>query len=185
MRIRARFLMAAALLLPTGAVALSAGPAWAAGTTCAKTSGTATFKPPLPKLGSATTVTPIIVVKNGKISGCSGGGVTSATFTSRIVFHEPTNCEKLLSGDPTTNPPTGKIFTTYNTSQTSTAKVTLKQVSGQPTQTHIVGKVTAGLFLGLHVDQTLSFAPKDGFGDCVNTDLQKVTFQQVTPLTIS
>jgi hypothetical protein len=184
MRFRARYLMAAAaLLLPTGAVAVNAGPAWAVGTTCAHTNGTATFKPPLPKSGDSTTVIPVIVVKNGKSTGCSGGGVTSSTFTSKIKFHDPTNCDILLSGNPSPNPPTGKIFATWNTAETSTLKVTLKPVSGQVTQTHAVGKVVAGKFLGLKVDQTLQFAPKTG--DCITTDLSQVTFSEVTPLKIS
>ena len=134
-------------------------------------------------MNDPTNVTPKIIVNNGVITTCTGGGVTGGTFTVRAHFNEPTNCKILLTGAPTTNPPTGKIFTTWNTGQLSTAKITLKQVSGDPTKTHVVGKVVAGLFLGLHVDQTLSFAPKSG--DCASTQLKSVTFKEVTALKIS
>ena len=184
MRVPVKFLMAAALVMPAGMLVASAPVAGAAGgTTCAGTSGTATFTPPLPKVGSTATVTPVVTIKGGKITGCSGGGVTSGTFNSKITFHDPTNCQKLLNGDPVANPPTGKITTTWNTTQVSVAKVKLLQVSGQPTQTHVVGKVVSGLFVGLKLDQTISFAPKTG--DCVNTDLSQVTFKQQTSLKIS
>ena len=184
MRVPMKFLMAAALLVPAGMVVTSATGAGAVGgTTCTGTSGVATFTPALPKVGSSATVTPVVTIKGAKITGCSGGGVTSGTFKSKITFHDPTNCQKLLNGDPVANPPTGKITTTWNTTQVSVAKVKLLTVSGQPTQTHVVGKIVSGLFVGLKLDQTLSFAPKTG--DCVNTDLSQVTFQQQTPLKIS
>ena len=85
-----------------------------------------------------------------------------APSTAWSTFHDPTNCDILLSGNPSPNPPTGKITTTWNTSQTSVAKVKLLPVSGQPTQVHVVGKVTSGLFVGLKLDQTLQFAPEEG-----------------------
>jgi hypothetical protein len=128
-------------------------------------------------------VTPKIIVKNGKISGCVGGGVLSGTFTSLAKFHDPTNCQILLSGQASAHPPTGTITTTWDTAQTGTASVTLNPVSGQPTETHVTGTVTSGKFSGKHVDVTLSFAPKQG--DCSSTPLSKVTFKQVTKLTIS
>jgi hypothetical protein len=185
MRVPMKFLMAAALVVPAGMlVASSPVVAGAAGgTTCTGTSGVATFTPALPKVGSSATVTPIVTIKGAKVTGCSGGGVTSGTIKSKITFHDPTNCQMLLNGTKPANPPTGKITTTWNTTQVSVAKVKLLTVSGQPTQTHVVGKVVSGLFVGLHVDQTLSFAPKTG--DCVNTDLSQVTFKQVTNLKIS
>ena len=180
-----KFLLAAALVVPTAMTVVGSGGAGgaAAGTSCTGTSGLATFTPPLPKVGSATTVTPVVTIKGAKITGCSGGGVTSGKFKSKITFHDPTNCQILLNGTAPAHPPTGKITTTWNTGQTSVAKIKLHTVSGQPTQTHVTGKVVSGLFTGLSLDQTLSFTPKTG--DCVNTDLSQVTFKQVTNLTIS
>jgi hypothetical protein len=180
-----KFLFAAALVVPTGmtVVGAASGPAGAAGgTTCAKASGLATFTPPLPVVGSTQKVKPTITVKNAKQSGCKGGGVTSAKFNSTVKFHTATNCQILLSGASSPNPPTGTISTTWNTGKTSTATVTLNPVSGQATQTHITGKVTKGLFKGLSIDATLSFAPKSG--DCASTPLKSVTFKNVGPITI-
>lgn len=184
MRVPIKLLLAAALVAPAGMVATSAATAGAAaGTTCAHSSGTATFTPALPKLGAGTTVVPVITVKGAKITNCVGGGVTSGTFKSKITFHDPTNCDILLSGNPSPNPPTGKIVTTWNTGQQSTGRIKLLPVTNQPTQTHIKGVVKLGLFAGLKIDQTLQFAPKTG--DCVSTDLSQVTFSEVTPLKIS
>jgi hypothetical protein len=56
-------------------------------------------------------------------------------------------------------------------------------VAGQPTQTHIVGTVTSGLFKGRHVDVRVAFTPKTG--NCVNSNLVSVTFKNNTPLKIS
>jgi hypothetical protein len=179
-----KFLLAAALVMPAGFIASNAVVAGAAGgTKCATSNGTATFNPPLPKSGSGNTVKPKIIVKNGKTAGCTGGGVTSSTFTSLSKFHDATNCDILLSGNPGPHPPTGTINTKWNTGATSVASVTLNPVSGQVTQTHVTGTVTSGLFHGKHLDVTLSFTPKKG--DCVTTDLSQVTFKQQTPLKIS
>jgi hypothetical protein len=182
MRVSMKFLLAAALVVPAGLVAAPDAGA-AGGTTCAHSSGTATFKPALPKSGSSTTVKPKVIVKKAKTTSCSGGGVTGATFNSTAKFHTATNCDILLSGQPSPHPPTGTITTTWNTGATSVASVTLNPVSGQPTETHVTGTVTSGLFNGMKLDQTLSFTPKTG--DCLTTDLSQVTFKEVTPLTIS
>jgi hypothetical protein len=160
-----------------GGVAGAAG-----GTSCKKAAGTATFKPPLPVSGNPQTVKPKVIVKKGKVSGCTGGGVTGGTFVSTSKFHTATNCDKLLSGAPSKNPPTGTITTTWNTGKTSTGTVTLQPVSGQATQTHITGKVTSGLFKGKTLNATLQFAPKTG--DCLTKPLSQVTFSLVTNLTI-
>jgi hypothetical protein len=144
----------------------------------------ATFKPPLPIVGDPATVKPKIIVKNAKITGCTGGGVTSAVFSSLAKFHDATNCSILLGGGPPgPHPPTGTLTAVWNTGQTSVSNITLNAVSGQPTQTHITGTVTSGPFTGKHVDQTLQFAPKQG--DCASTPLSKVTFSEVTKLKIS
>jgi hypothetical protein len=182
MRVSARFLLAAAMVLPFGLVAMPSAGA-AGGTSCAHTSGTATFNPVLPKSGDSTTVTPKVSGKKGAITSCSGGGVTSATLTTKAKFHTPTNCDILLSGNPSKKPPSGTITTKWNTGATSTASVKLLPVSGQTLEAHITGKVTSGLFVGLTVNQTISFAPKTG--NCLTTDLSSVTFSEVTPLTIS
>jgi hypothetical protein len=183
MRGSLKFLMAAALVVPAGMIALPSAGAAGTGTKCTKSSGTATFKPALPKSGSTTKVKPTITVKKAKTTGCSGGGVKSNSFSSKAKFHDATNCDILLGGTPGPHPPTGTITTKWNTGDTSVAAVTLNPVSGQPTMTHVTGTVTSGLFNGLHLDVTLSFAPKTG--DCVSSDLSQVTFTNSGNLTIS
>jgi len=175
--------MATALVLPFGFVAAH-GAGAAAGTNCAHSSGTATFTPALPKLGAGTTVKPKIKLSQAKAKSCVGGGVTSAKLKGSQKFHDATSCDILLGGGPPgPHPPTGTITAIWNTGASSVMNVTLNSVSGQPTQTHITGTVSSGLFAGLHVDQTISFVPKTG--DCVNTDLAAVTFSEVTHLVIS
>lgn len=181
-----KFLLAAALVVPTAMTVVGSGggaAVAAGGTSCKKASGLATFKPALPPLSSSAKVKPTVTVKNAKESGCVGGGVTSGVFSSTSKFHTATNCSILLSGNPSPNPPSGTLKTTWNTGKTSTASVTLGTVSGQPTQTHVSGKVTAGLFKGLTVNATLSFTPKKG--DCSTTALQSVTFKNVGNVTVS
>jgi hypothetical protein len=187
MRVSTKLLLSAALVLPTAMTVVGSGggaATAAGGTTCSKASGTATFKPPLPIVGDSHKVKPTITVKNAKQSGCKGGGVKSAKFNSLAKFHTATNCQTLLQGNPSPNPPTGTITTTWNTGATSTASITLNAVSGQPTQTHVTGKVTKGLFKGLSIDSTLSFSPKRST-DCTSTPLAQVTFVNMGPITIS
>jgi hypothetical protein len=186
MRVSTRLFLTGALVVPMAltVVGTSGGAATAAGgTSCSKASGKATFKPALPVTGSSQKVKPTITVKNAKESGCKGGGVKSGTFNSTSKFRTATNCDTLLSGNPSPKPPTGTITTKWNTGATSTANVTLGTVSGQPTQTHVTGKVTKGLFKGLNLDATLSFTPTKG--DCVTTPLSQVSFANVGAVTIS
>jgi len=176
--------MATALVLPLGFIATQGVASAAGGTTCKHSSGSATFKPALPKVGSGTTVKPKVIVKKATTTGCTGGGVTSGAITSVTKFHDPTSCDILLGGGPPgPHPPTGTLTTTWNTGTTSVANVTLNPVTDQPTQTHITGTIASGTFSGKHLDQTISFTPKKG--DCVSTDLVSVTFKEVTALKIS
>jgi hypothetical protein len=181
MHLGVRVFLASALVLSFGVVGTQQVGA-ATGTTCSTVKGTATFIPPLPKHGSTTEVASVIK-SHGTVSGCSGGGVTGGTFKSKVKIHDPTNCDALLSGDNGETPPSGTITTTWNTGATSIAAIKLQPVSGQVTQSHVVGTVTSGLFLGDHVDVTVSFTPKSG--DCITTDLTSVTFKNTTPLKIS
>lgn len=186
MRVSTRLFLTAALVVPTAmtVVGTTGGAATAAGgTSCSKSSGNATFKPGLPVSGDSHKVKPTITVKNAKETGCKGGGVKSGKFNSTSKFRTPTNCDTLLSGNPSPKPPVGTITTTWNTGATSSAKVTLGTVSGQPTQTHVTGKVTKGLFKGMTLDATLSFTPTKG--DCVTSPLTGVKFSNVGAVTIS
>jgi hypothetical protein len=185
MRVSTKFLLTAALVVPMAMTVVGSGGAAnaaAKGTSCSKSSGNATFKPGLPVSGSSQKVKPTITVKNAKETGCKGGGVKSGKFNSTSKFRTATNCDTLLSGQPSPKPPTGTITTTWNTGDTSSANVTLGTVSGQPTETHVTGKVTKGLFKGLTLDATLKFTPTKG--DCVTTPLTGVSFVNVGNVTV-
>lgn len=180
-----KWLLAIGLAVPMAITVVGSGDVAVAapgGTSCSRSSGTATFKPPLPVSGSSQKVKPTITVKRAKTARCKGGGVKSGTFASKSKFRTATNCDTLLSGNPTPRPPVGTITMTWNTGKKSTAKVTLDTVNGEPTQTHVSGNVTKGLFKGKHLDATLNFAPKQG--DCITSPLKAVTFSLVGKLTI-
>ena len=66
-------LLAGAMVLSVGMVA-SPGGAAAAKPTCKTLSGTATFAPPLPKIGATTTTKPTVSIKGADLTGCTGGG---------------------------------------------------------------------------------------------------------------
>ena len=175
MRKISRALFAAALMLPVGVIAVPADAA--GGTSCRTTNGTATFKPALPKLGSATKVLSSVTVVDGKLAECVGGGVTGGSVKLTSKFSKPGNCETLATSG-NTNPTRGIETITWNTNQTSTVGLTLTGVKGTPTQAKIAGTVTAGLFKGLKETGTVLYVvPKRG---CTSNPLSKVTVKQVT-----
>lgn len=151
--------MAAALMLPVGIIAAS--PAGAAGgVTCKTAAGTATFKPPLPPIGSTATVKGTLSAA-GTVGKCTGTpGVTSG----KTKFTSPksktgANCTTLASPDPKSKGTVGTIVITWNNKKTSTAKVfTIKQVSKtDPTHATTKGKITAGLFVGKSISGTVKY----------------------------
>jgi hypothetical protein len=73
-------LLAVAMVLPLALIA-SPGGAAGAGQTCSKLTGTVTFAPPLPKIGSTKKVVTTFSVKGGKLTGCTGPGGASGTVT--------------------------------------------------------------------------------------------------------
>ena len=94
MRKFAGILMSAALVLP--AAVLLGQPAGAAGGTSCKTGkGSATFTPPLPKLGSPTKVKDVLKSK-GTLAGCSGA-VKSATITGVSPKSTGSNCTTIAN----------------------------------------------------------------------------------------
>jgi len=168
-------LLSALVALPVVLVGSAAGAA--GGTSCATASGAGTFSPALPKVGSASKVTPTLSVTGGKLGGCSGGGVTSGSLAATIKFTIPSNCSSLLAGAATGAKGTETI--TWNTQQkTTVAPLVLNGVTGKPTQTTAFGPVTAGLFSGLSQTGTLVYTLPTGA--CTSGGLSKVTFKQVT-----
>ena len=172
-------LASAALLVPTAVIGVS--PAGAAGgTTCATTSGVATFTPPLPPLGSKATVTGSFTAI-GTVGKCVGGGVT--TGHTKFVS-TPTkvgaNCTTLITGkDPSgkvSAPTTGTLTTTWNTGKTSSAKVTLLPVKGKSTERTVTGTISAGMFKGLKTTGVVTYAIPAGF---CKTALKTLKYSQV------
>ena len=165
-------LCAAALMLPVGIIA--AAPAGAATVTqCGVAKGTATFKPPLPKLGNSTKVKSKLT-STGTVSGCKGGGVTSGkTKFTQTSASTGANCTTLVQPKATDKPTVGTLTTTWQNGKVSTAKSTaIKQTDA--THANITGKITSGLFLGKTLKGTVEFTPESG--GCTSKDLSKVTY---------
>jgi hypothetical protein len=153
---------------------LVVSPAGAAGgTTCATTSGTATFNPPLPPFGSKATVNGTFTAI-GTVGKCVGGGVTSG-HTKFVSDKGKTgsNCTTLAT--PSTTPTTGTLTITWNTGKTSTLKITLGNVKGQITERTVSGPVTAGLFKGLKQTSAVTYAIPSGF---CKTALKTLSYKQ-------
>ena len=160
-----------AMLLPVG---LFASPADAVGGTVCKTaSGTATFLPALPPVSSTVKNKPTVTIKNGKLAGCVGGGVTSATLAATLKFGLASNCKSLLGGAATNTKGTEKI--TWNNKSTSTVTLTLAGVAKKPTNINATGPVTLGLFKGSKQSGTLAFTLPAGA--CTTKPLSTVTFK--------
>lgn len=167
------------MALPIGLIAAPAGAA-TVGTTCKTASGTATFSPALPKAASTATAKPTITIKNAKLGGCKGGGVTSGTFSATLKFSVASNCTKLIAGAETGTKGTETI--TWNTKKTSTVALTLKGVKGHVTRTTASGGVSKGLFAKAKQTGTLNYTLPAGA--CGTNGLAKVTFKQLTPIVI-
>ena len=140
------FTMAVALMAPMAV--LSAGPAGAAaGTTCAKPTGTITIAPGLTTTPTVQTISVVLPVK-----GCKGGGVTGGSSKGSLKTAKIT-INTFASGAPITLNDT----ITWNTKATTTfsAKATTKIVKNVITST-IKGTVTKGLFAGGKVSATVT-----------------------------
>ncbi len=178
MRKVAGVLLAAAMVLPAGMIATQAGAA-AAKPTCKSVSGTATFSPVLPKIGSTATVKSAITIKGAKLTGCTGGGVTGGTVGAALKFGVASNCSSVAKG--ATAKITGTVTIVWNTKASSTAKVTLTGVTGNPTKQTIAGSISTGLFKG----SKLSVLTQYTLGtSCTKTGLASVPFKSVGALTI-
>jgi Fibronectin type III domain len=154
-----------------------------AGTHCTGANGTATFTPPLPKLGKASdkNVVDTVLMMTGTLDGCTLGGVTSATTS--LVSNQITaaSCATFAAGS--TPPIIATLTITWNTQATSTIPVRIQAPRSRPTSPVLIGTVTAGLFPGLHLTSTLGFSL--GKTGCTSADLSTVTYKQLTPTDIA
>jgi len=170
-------LVAVAMIVSAGVMVSPAGAA--TGTTCKTASGTATFTPPLPKPGASTKVSPTIKI-TGTLGGCTGGGVTGGTISATLKQAIAGNCSSLLKGATANIAGTETI--TWNTKATSTVALKLVGVTGKVTETNATGPVSAGLFKGSKQSGTVAYTPLNH--GCSTAGLAKVTFKQVTAITV-
>ena len=164
-------LCAAAMMVPLGVI--TAQPAAAATVTqCSKAAGSATFTPPLPKLGS-TKKTNSKLTATGTVSGCVGGGVKSGK-TKFVQTSKPTpgNCSTIVQPSKT-NATYGTLTITWNTGKVSTAKGFKIHQTDSTTAT-TTGKITSGKFAGKTIKATVTFTPESG--GCTSKDLAHVTY---------
>ena len=162
-------LSVAALFVPAVVFAAPAGAA--GGTTCKANTGSATFSPALPPLSSSATVNSTVNF-TGKLTGCSGGGVTSATYKGSYKLTNAHNCKQLLTYTSKTT--TANITTTWSNKKTSVGTITLAGIKGNPTKDNVTGVTKTGQFAGLHLTTSYSFKAVPSTG-CVSTPLSKVT----------
>jgi hypothetical protein len=135
-------LLAVAMVLPLAVMAAPSGAA-GAGMSCTKLTGTVTFKPPLPKLGSTKKVTTTFSVKGGKLTGCTGPGGATGTVTLSAKTKTPGNCSTLANGS--TNSGTETIKWAKGAASTLTVKLISPKASTNAT---VSGSVSKGQFKG-------------------------------------
>jgi hypothetical protein len=139
---------------------------------CTKLNGTATFKPPLPKLASAKKLKPTVTIKGAKLAGCTGGGVTGGTVAATMKFGAASNCTTLAEGAPTNTK--GTVTVAWSNKRTSTVSATLKAVAGKMTLQTLAGKIAAGQFKGSKLSATTEFVIAGG--QCTAQNLSTVPF---------
>ncbi len=171
---------AISLLVSMGVWAAAPGGAATTLPTCKAFSGTQTYTPALPKATDTKKVVSVIATVI-KITGCSGGGITSGSSTSKTKS-KPENCATLIAsaGKPSTSAgvikwSNGKTSTTTNTlTQTSKPGVT-------PLVLKLVTKYTGGVGAG-HSSSAIIHATLNK-GACITAGLSKATFASFGKIT--
>ena len=166
-------LFAISFLLPVGV--LSASPAGAvAGTTCKAFSATQTATPGLPVVTSTKKVNAKVKTA-GKLTGCSGGGVTGASTLSTYTYNG--NCTTLITGKggKTTpaNPTTTFTWSNKKTSTATTAIKTLTKPGVTPAKIQVITTIISGQFKGAKSTGTLT--DTSPAGSCVKIPGSKAT----------
>jgi hypothetical protein len=159
-----------ATLLPVGAAIAMPAVSATTGITCTKLTGTATWSPAQPKLGSTKKVKSTVKA-SGKVSGCTGTkGISNGTFSFLSKPTTPGNCATLISSKKAS---TASSSIKWNNKKTSTsAKVTLTP-AGTATE-KVTGKISGGTqFKGKSVTATVVFTPQNG--GCQSKDLSKAS----------
>jgi hypothetical protein len=169
MRSFVRFTMAIALVAPIS-VLISVPAGAAAGTVCAKQTGTATIQP-----GITQKATDVTISIRETLSGCKGGGVTSGTEVASIASKAAT-CNGLARQGTKNGPFTGKI--TWSNKKTST--VSLTTVSSGLNAT-VSGTVKSGLFAGQKITSAIQYSSQT---NCNTTPLTTLAIKGTKPFVI-
>ena len=166
---------------PSAPVTTGANPG--PGTQCTTAMGTATFTPPLPKLGKIgdTHVVDTVLTMTGTLDGCLFGGVTGGTTSLVSTQITGASCGTFAAGS--TPPIIATLTITWNTQATSTIALRLETPRSRATSPTLTGTVTAGLFLGLHLTSTLGISL--GKTGCTAADLSTAPYKQLTPTDIA
>lgn len=171
--------LVAGLLLSS--LSIGAAPVGAAsGTSCKSSTGSLSFNPTLPKLGSSAKVFAKLSM-SGVISSCSGGGVSSGQlkFTSG-TSKSGMNCATLAAYS--SSPMSGTEVIAWDAGGTSTISLKLLDVKDSPTMERLQGTVSAGLFKGLKQSGLIQFSlPSNG---CTKVGFSKASYRAINPLTI-
>lgn len=152
----------------------------AAGTTCKTATGVGTLKPGLPN--TKATAKPAVTVTGAKVSGCTGGGVTSGTLGAALKFGVADNCAGLAK-QATANI-TGSVTIAWKPSGTSTIKAAKlgSGPKGKVTQLVLSGTVSSGTFVGSKLSAAVTFTLSGG--QCGSKPLTSAPFKLASPLTI-
>jgi hypothetical protein len=171
-------LFAAAALLVPAAMIISQPAGAAGGTVCKSGKGSATFTPPLPKLGDPKKVKDVLKSK-GTLAGCSGK-VKSATVSGVSPKSTGSNCTTIATSKTAT-----KVTLTvkWNAGPASTVAGSLKVIAGKPaTNQAFTGKISAGQFKGLSVSGKIVYTIPSG--QCTKKPLSNVTYVDQGSFTI-
>jgi hypothetical protein len=145
-----RLSVVAALLSPLAMMGVSAGPADAAastGTICSGNSGSIKLSPGL----EATAQVQNIVIK-GRLSGCTGSTVTSATYVAHLKTAAPVACATLTSGSPAT----GTVVIKWSPKGQGNSHGTLSLPLTSAPGVGMTGELANGPFEGLGLFGTVS-----------------------------
>jgi len=144
-----RLTAAMGLLAPVALMGVSAAPASAAeGTTCTGNSGSIKYSPGLtdsPKVQNVTV--------KGTLSGCSGGGVTSASYLAHLKSTNAVTCAALTgSGAPTT----GTIVIKWSPKGQGNSNGTFSMPLTEAPGASIGGTIESGPFATMTLSGTVS-----------------------------
>ena len=156
-------LFAASLLTSVGVSVASPVGAAAKGPTCKAFSATETTSPGLPIIGNAKKVNATVKI-TGKLTGCSGGGVTGASILETYKYNG--NCTTLVTGKggKTTpaKPTTTFTWSNHKTSTATTTTTTLTKPTVTPAKIKLVTKITKGQFAGTTSTGTITLTAPAG-----------------------